>query len=207
MADDLQALLDKIQNEGVKEAEAERDRILTAAKEEAERIRADAETDAKKTRENAEAEAKLLRQKGEEALRQAARDTLLSLRKQLEERLRRITKQAAGEALDADNIAALVVELASESAKAPDREGQVEILLPADQAEELQKGLFQKLRADLEEAPELKPVSSASSLEGGFQVRFEGEDVVYDFSDEALSEVLTQFLNPRLAAILNGEES
>ena len=38
MADDLQSLLDRINSEGVKKAEAERDAIIAAAKLEAEKI-------------------------------------------------------------------------------------------------------------------------------------------------------------------------
>lgn len=204
MADDLQALLDRIQSEGVREAETERDRILEEARNEAERMRSEARSEADKIRSDAQSEAELLQQKGEESLRQAARDTLLSLRQQLEERMRRIAKAAAGKALGENEIASLVAELASQSAKAPDQEAKVQVFLPEDKTEAVQKGLMKQLREDLEREPELKPVPS---LEGGFQVRFEGEDVVYDFSDEALAEVLTQYLNPRLAAILNRDES
>lgn len=200
MPNDLQALLDRIQDEGVKEADAKRDRIVKEAKEEAERLLSQAKEDAETIRSDAQHEADLLKQKGEEALRQAARDTLLSLRRQLEERIQRIAKATAGESLSDKDIAALVVELARQAATSEEADPSVEVLLPAEKTESLQKGLLQQLRSDLKTMPELKPVDS---LEGGFQVRFEGEDMLYDFSDEALSEVLTRFLNPRLAKILN----
>lgn len=203
MPNDLQALLDRIQDEGVKEADAERDRIVKEAKEEAERLLSEAKEEAERIRSEARQEADLLKQKGEEALRQAARDTLLSLRRQLEDRMQRIAKATAGDSLSDKDIAALIVELARQAATAEDEEPSVEVLLPAEKVETLQKGLLQQLRSDLKKTPELKPVDS---LEGGFQVRFEGEDMLYDFSDEALSEVLTRFLNPRLAKILNNND-
>ncbi|MFW5803185.1 MAG: hypothetical protein ACOCWJ_04635, partial [Verrucomicrobiota bacterium] len=176
MPEDLQALLDRIQDEGVKEADAERDRILKEAKEEAERLLSQAKEDGEKIRSDAQHEADLLKQKGEEALRQAARDTLLSLRRQLEERIKRIAKATAGEALTDKDIASLVVELAHQAATSEDEDPSVEVLLPAEKAESLQKGLLQQLRSELKKTPELKPVDS---LEGGFQVRFEGEDMLY----------------------------
>ena len=33
---------------------------------------------------------------------------------------------------------------------------------------------------------------------------FNGADVVYDFSDQALAEALATFLNPKLAAVVRG---
>lgn len=204
MADDLQALLDRIQDEGVKEADAERERIIKEAREEAEKLRSDAQEEAETIRAEAKAEADLLKQKGEEALRQAARDTLLSLRQQLEARVQRIAKATSGESIAEEDVASLVVEVVRQAIQNDADQPDVTVLLPAEKAEDLKKGLLQKLKADLKSDPELKPVPS---LGGGFQVQFKGEDMVYDFSDEAVSEVLTRFLNPRLAAILNDEDS
>ena len=40
------------------------------------------------------------------------------------------------------------------------------------------------------------------ALANGFKLVFSGEDVVYDFSDEALTEAISAHLSPALGAIL-----
>ena len=76
MADELQALLDKINDEGIKKAEQQQQAILEQARQEAARIIARAKEQADTLTANAENNAALLTQKGEEALRQAARDKI-----------------------------------------------------------------------------------------------------------------------------------
>lgn len=199
MADDVQALLDRIQEQGVSEANAEKERILAAARNEAESIRKQAKEDAENVRSEAKREAELLEQKGKAALQQAARDTLLSLRHQLENRVSALSKATAGEALGSDTLAGLIGDVVRAQANDQAEVGGVEIGLPAEKKAALADALLKRLRKELQQDPGLKPVPR---LEGGFQLRFEGEDMVYDFSDDALSEVLSHFLNPKLAAIL-----
>ena len=86
MADDLQALLNKINEEGLKKAEQTKADIIAKAQAEAKGIIKKAQEEADDCRAKAQADSQILVQKGEEALRQAARDMMLSLRQQLHPR-------------------------------------------------------------------------------------------------------------------------
>ena len=139
----------------------------------------------------------------EQALQQAARDVLLSLRAELEKRVVEVARLATARALDPQVMAALVAELVRRFAESGGREARVEVLLSATQAEALGQALATALGSDLRARVQLRPVPT---LKAGFQIRATGTDVAYDFSDEALAEAMAAFLSPRLAAIVAGGE-
>jgi len=201
MADELQALLDRIHDEGVKKADDERDRILADAREEAARIVEDAKTQASQTTTQAQQEAAMLLEKGKESLRQAGRDTLLSLREQLQERMSAVAAACAGEGLTADAMGEIIVALAKSFLDSGGDAARVEVLLSDKQKGDLQNALLAKLGDSLRAQPELKPMPN---IDGGFVLRVAGSDIVYDFSDEALAETLCAFLNPKLAELIAG---
>ena len=199
MADELQSLLSRINEEGVKKAEAEREGILSEARRQAENIvreaKANAESIEKEARENAD----LLVQKGRQSLQQASRDTLLSLRMQLQERLRAVVRTSVTEALDAQALADIVVDFIKAYQSQGDQVERLEVLLPEDRLDDLKSTLLNKLGRDLRENTRISPVPD---LEGGFRVAVNESDVYYDFSDEALAEVLCTYLNPQLAELV-----
>lgn len=203
MADELQALLDRITADGLKKAEEERRAVLERAAGEAQRLLTEAKTQAAAITAAAQREATLLSEKGEQALQQAARDVLLSLRAELEKRVVEVARLATARALDAQAMAALVAELVRRFAESGGREARVEVLLSATQAEALGQALATALGSDLRARVQLRPMPT---LKAGFQIRATGTDVAYDFSDEALAEAMAAFLSPRLAAIVAGGE-
>ena len=88
MAEELQSLLDKINAEGVRKAEAEAARIIENAKKQAQDIRNEAEAEAAATMKNAADQAAALESRAEAAIKQAARDVLLQLQSELQNRFR-----------------------------------------------------------------------------------------------------------------------
>ena len=198
MADELQALLSRITEEGLKKAEEERRGIVEKANAEGRRLVAEAKAEAEAIVEAGRREAALLRETGEQSLRQAARDVLLSLRRQLEQRVTEVAGALAGKALDATAMAGLVADLARHFVEAESSPQRLEVLLNPDQAKALEQALAHALSADLRARVELSPVPTVKT---GFRLRVSGTEVVYDFSDEALAEALATFLSPKLAAI------
>ena len=55
----------------------------------------------------------------------------------------------------------------------------------------------------LRDGVDLKP---SSELSGGIQVKLADEDVVFDFSEHALSDLILKHLLPRFRAIVAGVE-
>lgn len=202
MADELQALLDRITEEGLKKADAERRVIVEKAQSEAEQIVASAREQADSMVEEAKREAAVLHTKGEEALRQAARDVMLSLRRRLEERVSAVAKALVQEALPPERMAELLGELISSFVSQGGVEDRVEVLLNDEQCSQVESALKARLGSSFKDRCELSPVPS---LSGGFRLQLGASDVEYDFSDESLAEALAAFVSPRLAAIVLGD--
>jgi len=200
MADELQGLLDRIRKEGLEQAAGEKEDILRQAKAEAKTVLDKAKTEAEQLVAAARQEAKLLREKGEQSLKQAARDVLLSLRDQLESRVVEVARSLAGEACSPDTVAEIVAALAAAYLEA-EKEGRLEIQIPAAQADTLRDALAARLGKELAEHCDLAPVPS---LDAGFRLVFSGQDIAYDFSDASLAETMASFLTPRLAATVVG---
>jgi V/A-type H+/Na+-transporting ATPase subunit E len=204
MADELQALLDRISEEGLRKAEAERAAILESAQAEARRVVSEATAAAARLVDEGRRAAALLREKGEQSLRQAARDVLLSLRGELEKRVTEVSKTLAGNALTPEAMAAIVADLARHFFESGGREQRLEVLLNPGQVQALREGLGQALAADLRARVDLSPVPS---VQAGFRLRASGSDLVYDFSDDALAAALSAFLSPKIVAVMSGEAS
>ncbi len=194
MAEDLQGLLTRIQNDGIKKAETERDTIVSNAKAEAEKIIAAAKAEAAaliaKAQENAREEEK----RSGEAIRQAARDTLNTFKADLLERLRKVTKEMAGAAMTPQVMADIIRAMAAGYAAQGD--AALEVLLPAKECDALEAGLKASLLNDIK--AEGVPIS------GGLKIGFNGSDEYLDFSDEALTDIICDYVGPRLAALLKG---
>ena len=201
MADELQALLDRINDEGLQKAGTERERVLTAARDESRRLVAEAKTEAQKIVAEAHREADLLQSKGEESLRQAARDVLLSLRGELEVRVVAVAKAVAQASFDAATTGAVIGDLVRWFVQQDGAEGDFLARLSPAQADTIRQALAKGLDDDLRQRVELAPVPG---LQGGFRLEFTGSDIVYDCSDTALAETLATFLNPKLAEIVTG---
>ena len=195
MAEDLQGLLNRIQNDGIRKAEAEREKMLTDARNQAEKIIADAKTEADSLLKKAQTDAAAERERAEKTIRQAARDVLIGLNEDLKARLRRIAKEAAGEAMTPDLIKDVILKMAA--AYAGGGVSDLELILPAKEAESLKNALMLALVADFKSTPDV-------SFAAGLKIGFAGQDDFQDFSDEALADVICEFVGPKLAAVLKG---
>lgn len=199
MADELQALLNRINEEGLKKADEARTQLIAQAKAEAESIVAKAKAEAETIRGQAEADAKILAQKGEEALRHAARDILLALRQQLQERVREAALQTVRTTMDAQQLPQIITDVVTNYLAQGGAQDDLKVLLNPEQFETLSQAISWKLGKSLKAHCSFAPSASVAS---GFKLVFENNDVLYDFSDEALADAIAAFVGPRIAAAL-----
>ena len=200
MADELQALLDRLDKEGIRRGEEERERIVSKAREEAAGILSDAKEKASKMVSDAEASCAPLRQKSEESIRQSGRQVLLQVRRELESRVQGAVESLLKSELKPGVVAGIVAKLCEEYVKASGNEDRISVLVPEGELEELRAAVSAALAASLRERVVLKP---DKRLSGGFKLSFGGAgQVVYDFSDEALAEALASHLSPALGALI-----
>lgn len=195
MAEEFQALLDRINREYLLQAEAEKEKILSQAKAEAESLVAAAKAEADRVRVQAENEAENARTRAEAAARQAARDIVLGLREELARRLDRAVGEASSAALTPELMADVVKSMAAANGA-----DQVTVLTGVRDAEALRQILCGTLRSSFRQAPEVFP---NRNIHAGMQVAFQGADMYVDLTDEAVCELLRAHLGSELGRMLD----
>ncbi len=193
----LQELLDKIQKEGVEEAERKAAHIIKEAEDKAAAVLADARREAEETTAEAARRAELAEKRGREALKQAARDLILKLKETIGGMFERLLTQGLKTSLDARVLAELAGKIVS--VWKPGDGAALEFQVSAADAERLRDHLAAALAAELKQGVAVRPVDS---VEAGFRVAEKGGSVAYDFSDTGLAEVLQAFVNPLLAKLI-----
>ena len=197
MAEELQSLLEKIRSDGIEKAEAERDAILKKAHAEAEEIVRAAQTKAKEISAAAAAEAESSQKRAENAIRQAARDIVLKLKAELETRLRRVVSASVKEAMTPAFMAELIRGMAADFAGDP--EARITVLASERDADALSAAVKDTLSASFKSQPQ---VFGDASVKSGLQVSFSGDEVFFDFSEEAITGLVGRYAGEKLARIL-----
>lgn len=198
MSEHIQPLLERIQSEGLKKAEAERESLLTEAQSKADAILADSRKQAKDIVEKAEAEAEANLKRGTTALEQAARDLLLRLRTEIGRQLNLAAQQAASAPLSSEE---LIKELLPELVK----RGSGDVTVVA--ADPLAEKLKALLPALLKDADKQGTVIMNPKTGAGFQLRFEDSPEGIDFTAESVADWISAGLRPELAELLRPETS
>ena len=199
MADELQALLDKITEDELKKADEEKTKILAQAKAEAEETLRQAKAEAASIVDAATKEATMLQQKGEEALKQASRDVLLSLRAELEKRVGQAAESMMKSSMEPKALADIIAKLISGFIQNDGKTDDIKILLNHDEIAIVEEALKAQLGKELQANVALAP---SPAVAGGFKLLFKQSGIVYDFSDKALAETVAAGLGPKLAAII-----
>lgn len=198
MTERIQELLDKIKNEGIEVAEAKaRDiearaqtragDIVARAQEEAARIVSGAKTESQKTKDVVEV-----------ALKQASRDMLLRLRKEITKTLEGIVLKDLRESLSPEVMVSLIQKIATaylNNAQA----GDIQVALSGEDLKKLENGFLAKLKGALKQPLVLR---SADNIRAGFTISFDQGKSCFDFTDESLAEFLGQYLNEHVTKIL-----
>ena len=198
MAEDIQGLLNRIQADGIEKAEAQKQQILSEAKRQAEEIISKAKAEAAEIIRNAETEAEISENKGKASVKQAARDVLLSLQADLDQRLKFLVQASLGEALTPEVLGKIVLKMAEKYLDGA-TDDQLEILLSPADAEALEAGLKAGVLSELKNKPEIKLSNAVAS---GLKIGIKGSDLYFDFSNDALTEVICNYAGPKLAAAI-----
>ncbi|HPN85000.1 MAG TPA: hypothetical protein PK821_06660, partial [Victivallales bacterium] len=75
----------------------------------------------------------------------------------------------------------------------------IKLILTKKNLEQMDNLLKGALAKDLKARPDL---FASTDLGAGLKIGFKGEDVLLDFSDEALSDMICAYAGPRIATIL-----
>ncbi|MDF3128310.1 hypothetical protein P0Y35_03790 [Kiritimatiellaeota bacterium B1221] len=198
MTDTIQPLLERIQNEGLKKSEAQRDQILADAKTKAESILSDARQQAEKIIADAEKQAETSIARGQTALEQASRDLLLKLRTEMARQLNVAAEKAAASALSSEELISQVIPVLAASGS-----GKVSV----EAGENLAGKLKDLLPALLKDAGRGSEVVMNPKTGAGFSLHFGESAEAIDFTSQAVADWLSQNLRPELAALLRPDVS
>ncbi|MBN1834498.1 MAG: V-type ATP synthase subunit E [Spirochaetales bacterium] len=193
----LQELIDKIKAEGVKEAEAEAQAIRSNAEKRADEIIAQAHKASSDVVASAKAEAERFQHTAQEALRQAARNTILSLRAKITAMLRAVTERETQPVLSGKVLQESIVSLIKGWSKqqVPD----LQVLLPPKELDKIEGALLSSLAEEIKKGAEIKPFPGLSA---GFRVGTKDGSAYYNFTSEGIAEILAEYVNPKLAEII-----
>lgn len=198
MPEELKDLIEKIQRDGVQAAE-EKARVIEAeAGKEAEKILSQAKKDAQSLIQEAKKEAESAKKSAQAALVQAGRDTVIALKKEINDLLVRIATERVNAALKGDSLA----EIIKSTIKAGTKDGKIDIVidLKKEDLERIEKSLFKELSDEVKKGITLR---SSDEVQAGFLISYDGGRSHFDLTDKALASYIALSLKPRLSEILN----
>ena len=194
----LRELIEQIKKDGVAVAEAEAKAILDAAEAEAQRIIADARSQADQLLANAKAENERIVRSGEDAIRQAGRNLLLSFRESVTRELKAVLGEHVAVAYSATALSQLILKIVAQWAMAPDVE-EMTVILSSEELQELESLLLSGMKEKMITGVTLQ---ASDRFDGGFRIAVNNGNVYYDYSAEAVVEMLSNYLSPKIMELM-----
>ena len=199
----LQELIDQIKNDGVKAAETEAASILESAKAEAEKIISDAKAEAEKIMLEAKAQNERFVRSGEDSIRQAGRNLLISFRESVAKELNAVVGDNVKAAFSSDALARLILTAVENWTKDTEA-GDISVLIGSRELASMEAELLAGLKERMCQGVTLK---ADDNFEGGFRIAVQDGQAYYDYSAEAVTELLSVYLTPKLITLMKEAEN
>lgn len=214
----VENLIRRLRDQGVGAGQERAEKIVIDAQKRAEWIIEEAELEAKLLLDKAKKQSDALRTSGEDALKLATRDALLKLRDTLLGSFSEEVQRVVGQKMDQELfLERLILQLAGKVREELDLDikENISLFLPnnpvgvdelKNNPDELKVGTLTHFTAAIAADMLRKGVSIQVSddISGGLSVRLEDDDMVVDFTDETLSALLLEHLQPRFRTLLQG---
>lgn len=194
----LQELIEQIKKDGVAVAEAEAKNIVETAQAEAQKIIADAHAEADKILANAKSENERMVKSSEDAIRQAGRNLLISFRESVARELNAVISENVNAVYSSDALSELIIKIVEKLAVNSDV-GDIEIILNEKDADELQSLILLAIKEKMLKGVTLKP---NNNFDGGFRIAVNNGSAYYDYSAEAVVDMLSNYLSPKITKLL-----
>ena len=198
----LQELIDQIKKDGVEAAETKADAILDDAKNQAEKIIADAKMQAEKLLVDAKSENERMVKSSEDSIRQAGRNLLISFRDSIARELNSILSENVAAVYSSEAMAQLIVTVVEGWANKPDTED-ITVILNDATLKSLEENIISGVKEKIQKGITLK---ANDNFDGGFRISVNNGNAYYDYSTEAVVEMLSKYLSPRVTELLKEAE-
>ena len=196
MADQIKELIEKINQEGVQAAQEKAREIEDLAQQKAEIIMRKADAQDKKITEDGQDKGNRLQESSQAALKQAARDLLLSLKKEIVALLERLMVKDVSAALTPEELSRIIAGVIKEYCGQENNE--VIVYLKDFDKNKLEGHFLSKLKDELKKGIELR---QQEDIHAGFIISFDAGKSHFDFSDKALAQYLGTYLKPKVAEL------
>ena len=194
----IQSLLDKIKEEGFREAEKISQKIIAEAEAKAEMIIREAEKKAAHSITNAQEEGRKIQEAFEVATIQGGRNVILSLHDEIIRLFDHILDRKVVASLRPDLMRDMIMKI-TENWEIQDKTRDIEVLVSEKDARDLEDLLYNSLQSEFKKGIAIKPVETIRS---GFRIGEKDGHMHYDFTPEGIVEVIRETLNPRFARFL-----
>lgn len=194
----LQELIEQIKKDGVATAEAEAKAIIESAKSDAEKIIADAQAQSDKILFGAKTETERMTKSSEDAIRQAGRNLLISFRESVSRELKSIVGENVTAVYSSDSFAELIINIVENWANKPDAED-LAVILNTQDLNRLEETLLAALKEKMLTGITLK---ANDNFDGGFRIAVNNGSAYYDYSADAVVDMLSNYLSPKVTELL-----
>lgn len=197
----MQALTDKLYQDGLSKGKEEGERLLQEAKAQASRIVESAQEQAKEIVEKARKEAEDLKNNTLTEIKITSRQMISTLKEEVENHLmQRSLAPALHSAMEQVEFVQLVIVKAMECFKPAEHNGlSLELLLPEDYRNRFDKFLEGQLGADLKAGLEVK---FDGERKGGFKIVNKTEGYQLSFTEEDFMALFEEYARPRIKQLL-----
>lgn len=193
----VQELITRIKNEGIEQAEKKAKQIEEEAKKKAQDIIADAHKKAGEIIEHAKTEAEKFEITGKQAIMQAGRDLILSLRLDITAVFNTLVKKETKKSLSPDILKEIMLKITDSWIKKGTSD--LEILLSKEDLSSLEEFFSGQFADTLKKGV---TISEAKGIDAGFHISEKDSSAFYDITDKGIAEALCQYLNPRLTGCI-----
>lgn len=194
----LQELIEQIKKDGVEAAETEAKSIVDSAKAQADKIIADAQAQADKILLDAKNENERMVKSSEDAIRQAGRNLLISFRESVTRELNAIVGKEVTAVYSSEVFAQLVVNVVECWANKPDAED-IAVILNSEDLKSLEETVLAGLKDKMLKGVTIK---ANDNFDGGFRIAVNDGGAYYDYSAEAVVDMLSNYLSPKVTELL-----
>lgn len=194
----VEELIDRIKKDGVDAAENSASEIISQAEKEAEKIISNAKAEAEKILKQAKEENARMEKASEDAIKQAGRNLLLAFRDSITKELSALVSDEVSKTYSKDMLSKLIPEVIKEWAKNTSAED-VSVVLNEKDLAEVESGLKAALKAEIAKGLTLK---ADNSISNGFRIGVKDGAAFYDYSAEAVAELFSAYLNPKVSALM-----
>lgn len=194
----LQELIEQIKKDGVEVAETEAEAIIKTANEKAEKIIADAQAQADKILLDAKKENEKMVKSSEDAIRQAGRNLLISFRESVTKELNGILNKNVNAVYSSEALAEIIINVVESWAKNPEAEN-ITVIINSESLKSLEDTLIAGFKEKMVAGVTLK---AGDNFDAGFRISTNNTGAYYDYSAEAVIEMLSAYLSPKVTELL-----